>query len=120
MADALASGNWAAARRLSPTDQRSNAQFERDYAGLDRSIVVPVKQTTLSSGLVDLRLGLVAHESRDTGPQTSLFCAHWIVDPASDTVQRLSAQILRTEGGTTPAAQVAPELQATCATIALR
>jgi hypothetical protein len=120
MATALADGDWAGVRRLSPTDTRTVAELERDYAGLDSSTIVPARETTLSSGLVDLRLGLVAHESRATGPQTSLFCVHWIVDPETATVQRLDAARLRTIGGTIPAVQVAPELAATCAGIPLR
>lgn len=120
VASALADGNWAAVRRLSPTDQRTNAQFEKDYAGLDRSTVVPARQTPLSSGLVDLRVGLVAHESRTSGPQTSLFCAHWIVDPVTSTVQRLDGALVRTMGGTIPPSQVSAELATTCATMALR
>ena len=120
MATALADGDWAEVRRLSPTDTRSVAELERDYAGLDSSTIVPARETTLSSGLVDLRLGLVAHESRATGPQTSLFCVHWIVDPKAGTVQRLDAARLRTIGGTVPAAQVARSSAATCASIALR
>ena len=120
VASALADGNWAAVRRLSPTDQRTNAQFERDYAGLDRSTVVLARETTLSSGLVDLRLGLVAHESRASGPQTSLFCTHWIVDPVDATVQRLDGALVRTVGGTVPPGQVAAELAGTCAAMTLR
>ena len=120
MATALADGDWPEVRRLSPTDTRTVAELERDYAGLDSSTIVPARETTLSSGLVDLRLGLVAHESRATGPQTSLFCVHWIVDPTAGTVQRLDAARLRTVGGMIPAAQVAPELTVTCANIALR
>ena len=95
---------------MSPTDQRTNSQFEHDYAGLDSSTVVLAKSTALSSGLIDLRLGLVAHESRSSGPQTSLFCTHWIVDPEDSTVQRLDAALVRTVGGTVPAGQVADEL----------
>jgi hypothetical protein len=120
MATALADGDWAEVRRLSPTDTRTVSELERDYAGLDSSTIVPARERTLSSGLVDLRLGLVAHESRATGPQTSLFCVHWIVDPVAGTVQRLDAARLRTVGGTVPPAQVAPELAVTCANIALR
>jgi hypothetical protein len=120
MATALADGDWAEVRRMSPTDTRTVAALERDYAGLESSTIVPAREATLSSGLVDLRLGLVAHESRDTGPQTSLFCVHWIVDPLAGTVQRLDAVRLRTVGGTIPPAQVAAELATTCATIELR
>jgi hypothetical protein len=120
MATALADGDWTDVRRLSPTDTRTVAQLERDYAGLESSTVVPVDQTTLSSGLVDLRLGLVADEVRTSGPQTSLFCAHWIVDPAAGTVQRLDAVLLRTIGGSIAPAAVAPELSAACAATPLR
>jgi hypothetical protein len=120
MADALADGDWRAVRRLSPTDRRTDAQLATDYAGLDSSTVVPASEAQLSSGLVDLRVGLVAHETRPAGPQTSLFCAHWIVDPANSTVQRLDAAHLRTEGGTIAPAEVEAELADTCATIQLR
>ncbi len=120
MAAALADGDWAEARRLSPTDRRTDAEFARDYAGLQESIVVPARQTTLSSGLVDLRLGLVAHEARPTGDQTSLFCVHWIVDPVDSTVQRLSAALLHTDPGTIPPEQVSASLAATCSTLPLR
>jgi hypothetical protein len=120
MADALADGDWREVRRLSPTDQRTIGEFERDYAGLEQSTVVPVWAAGLSSGLVDLRIGLVAHESRPTGPQTSLFCAHWIVDPSGRTVQRLDAARIRTEPGTTPPADVTAELETTCEMIELR
>ena len=34
MATALADGDWAEVRRLSPTDTRTEAELERDYAGL--------------------------------------------------------------------------------------
>ena len=120
VASALANGDWNAVRRMSPTDQRTNSQFERDYAGLDSSTVVLARSTPLSSGLVDLRLGLVAHESRSSGPQTSLYCTHWIVDPVGSTVQRLDAALVRTVGGTVPAGQVADELAGTCASMSLR
>jgi hypothetical protein len=120
MADALADDDWREVRRLSPTDQRTIAEFERDYAGLERATVVPVWAARLSSGLIDLRIGLVAHEARPTGPQTSLFCAHWIVDPSDRTVQRLDAARVRTEPGTTSPADVTAELETTCESIELR
>jgi hypothetical protein len=120
MADALADDDWREVRRLSPTDQRTIGEFERDYAGLESSTVVPVWAASLSSGLVDLRIGLVAHESRPAGPQTSLFCAHWIVDPSDRTIQRLDAARIRTEPGTTPPADVTAELETTCEMIELR
>ncbi|HKA04130.1 MAG TPA: hypothetical protein VKD67_07360, partial [Acidimicrobiales bacterium] len=116
---ALASGDWAAVRRLSPEEGRTDSQLEAAYGALTDVAIVPARiQPT--DGRTDLRLGLVAHENDATGPATALLCAHWRVDPAAGTVDRISSVRLRLEPGRVDPSTVSAELKQTCATYPLR
>jgi hypothetical protein len=116
---ALASGDWSAVRRLSPDEGRTDTQLETAYGALTDVAIVPAR-IQRANGQVDLRLGLVAHEEHATGPATALLCAHWRVDPAAGTVDRVSSVRLRLEPGRLDPATVTAELAGTCATYPLR
>jgi hypothetical protein len=120
IAAALATGDWAAARRLGTSDRnRTDAQLEAAYGAVTDVTLVPARVTEQGTR-TDLRLGLVAHEDHETGPATAVMCVHWRVDHASHAVQRISSVRLRHEPGTIDPATVADELLATCATYPLR
>ena len=120
IAAALATGDWATARQLGPTDRRrSDAQLQAGYGAVTDVTLVPAK-ITRSRGRTDLRLGLVAHEDHPSGPATAVMCVHWRVDDRTGEVQRISSARLRLEPGTLDPADLADELRATCATYPLR
>jgi hypothetical protein len=116
---ALAAGDWSAVRRLSPDEGRTDAQLQEAYGAVTDVAIVPAR-IERSNGVVDLRLGLVAHEDDPGGPATALLCAHWKVDQAAGTVDRISSVRLRLEPGRIDPMTVAPELARTCATYPLR
>jgi len=119
VAAALADGDWAAVRRLDPDEGRTDAQLETAYGPLTDVAIVPAR-ITRAHGLVDMRLGLVAHEDDPGGPATALLCAHWNYDPATQTVDRVSSTRLQLQPGRLDPASVAPDLARTCATYPLR
>lgn len=116
---ALASGDWATVRRLSPAEGRTDTQLEAAYGALTDVAIVPAR-VQRTDGQIDLRLGLVAHEDHASGPATALLCAHWRVDPAAGTVDRISSVRLRLEPGRVDPSTVSAELKQTCATYPLR
>jgi hypothetical protein len=118
VAAALADGDWAAARRLSPTDTRTDAELQAAYGTLTDVTLVPAR-VVRSGNQADLRLGLVAHEDDPSGPATAVLCAHWVVNEATGTVDRISSARIRLDPGRIDPAPHAPELTRTCATYPL-
>ena len=119
LATALANGDWAKARTLSPTSGSTDAQYQSQYGNLDASTVIPAKAAVLSVTTYSLRIGLVAHETNSGVKQTSLYCAHWNVDTAKGIVTQVSGKKLRSENGTKAATAYTAELANTCASTAL-
>jgi hypothetical protein len=119
VAAALADGDWAAVRRLSPDEGRTDTQLQVAYGALTDVAIVPAR-ISRSGGDFDMRLGLVAHEDDPGGPATALLCAHWRFDPNTRAVDRVSSVRLRLEPGRLDPATVAHELARTCATYPLR
>jgi hypothetical protein len=115
LGDALAAGQWDAARALNPGRNESDAFLQQAYGPLVRTTVVPAAVVDTGRGRFDLRIGLVAHEEQPSGPQSVLMCAHWTVDVPASTVNRLSFNRLRVEAGFVDPASRADELKATCA-----
>jgi len=120
IAAALATGDWALARQLGPTDRtRTDAQLQAGYGAVTDLTLVPARIVD-GGRRTDLRLGLVAHEEHASGPATAVMCVHWRVDDATRSVQRISSVRLRLEPGVIDPAAVADELRDTCATYRLR
>jgi hypothetical protein len=119
VAGALADGDWSVIHRLSPTDTRTDAEFEAAYGAVRDVTIVPARVVRSSVG-ADLRLGLVAHEEHESGPATAVMCVHWRVNQAAGTVDRVSSARLRLEPGWTDPASLADELRRVCATYPLR
>jgi hypothetical protein len=116
LGDALAAGQWDAARALNPGRNESDAFLQQAYGPLVRTTVVPATVVDTGRGRFDLRIGLVAHEEQPSGPQSVLMCAHWKVDVPASTIDRLSFNRLRVEPGFVDPASRADELKTTCAT----
>jgi hypothetical protein len=115
LGDALAAGQWDAARALNPGRNESDAFLQQEYGPLVRTTIVPATVIDAGGGRFDLRIGLVAHEEQPTGQQSVLMCAHWKVDVPASTVARMSFNRLRVEPGFVDPAARAAELRTTCA-----
>jgi len=117
--DALANGQWSAARTLNPGRNESDAFLQQAYGPMEQATIVPAAVKALSPDRFDMRLGIVSHEAQPAGQQTVLLCSHWQVDAASQTVVRLASTRLRVEGGYVDPSAVSGELTSTCATVPL-
>jgi len=121
LATALADANWSSARTLSPTSSQTDAAYSKDYGDLTDSTVVPVNTTALGSGVYNVRMGLVAHETNSAGVRrTVLFCSHWDVDTATSTIKRVSGTRLKVVTGRVEVATVRAELLSSCASASLK
>jgi hypothetical protein len=118
--DALANGQWNAARTLNPGRNESDAFLQQAYGPIEQATIVPAAVKALSSDRFDMRLGIVSHEAQPAGQQTVLLCSHWQVDAATQTVVRLASTRIRVEGGYVAPSAVSGELTSTCATVPLR
>jgi len=76
------------------------------YAGLEASTVVLAESFVSNEGPVDLWLAQIAHEIRPTGPQTSVYCNHWMFEPATVTIKRLDGEVVLTEPGFTSVSEI--------------
>ena len=117
--DALANGQWSAARTLNPGRNESDAFLQNAYGPMEQATIVPATVKPLSADRFDLRIGIVSHEAQPAGQQTVLLCSHWQVDAAAQTVVRLASTRLRVEGGYVDPSAVSGELTSTCATVPL-
>lgn len=86
VATATADGDWATYRQLRPEPAYTDAELESGYEGLESATVVLASWSATDGGAVDLALGLIAHESRPSGPQTALHCVVWRYFPDSGTI----------------------------------
>ncbi len=117
--DALANGQWSAARTLNPGRNESDAFLQNAYGPMEQATIVPAAVKPLSADRFDMRIGIVSHEAQPAGQQTVLLCSHWQVDAATRTVVRLASTRLRVEGGYVDPSTVSGELTSTCATVPL-
>ena len=117
--DALANGQWNAARTLNPGRNESDAFLQNAYGPIEQATIVPAAVKPLSADRFDMRIGIVSHEAQPAGQQTVLLCSHWQVDAAAQTVVRLASTRLRVEGGYVDPSAVSGELTSTCATVPL-
>ena len=117
--DALANGQWSAARTLNPGRNESDAFLQNAYGPIEQATIVPAAVKPLSADRFDMRIGIVSHEAQPAGQQTVLLCSHWQVDAAAQTVVRLASTRLRVEGGYVDPSAVSGELTSTCATVPL-
>lgn len=117
--DALANGQWNAARTLNPGRNESDAFLQNAYGPIEQATIVPAAVKPLSADRFDMRIGIVSHEAQPAGQQTVLLCSHWQVDAAAQTVVRLASTRLRVEGGYVDPSAVTGELTSTCATVPL-
>ncbi len=117
--DALANGQWNAARTLNPGRNESDAFLQSAYGPMEQATIVPAAVKPLSADRFDMRIGIVSHEAQPAGQQTVLLCSHWQVDAATRTVVRLASTRLRVEGGYVDPSTVSGELTSTCATVPL-
>ncbi len=117
--DALANGQWNAARTLNPGRNESDAFLQNAYGPIEQATIVPAAVKPLSADRFDMRIGIVSHEAQPAGLQTVLLCSHWQVDAAAQTVVRLASTRLRVEGGYVDPSAVTGELTSTCATVPL-
>src|SRR5262249_29380355 len=104
---------------LDPDEGRTDAQLETAYGPLTDVAIVPAR-VTRANGLVDMRLGLVAHEDDPGGPATALLCAHWNYDPTSHTVDRVSSTRFQSHPAAPDPATWASAPARPCATYPLR
>jgi hypothetical protein len=87
LASALASHNWEQTRSIFPSiSEKSDAQLQADYGGLNDSTVVVTHETPNSDGTVNLTGGYIAWETVHDSQQTSVYCIGWHIDPAAQTV----------------------------------
>jgi hypothetical protein len=117
--DALANGQWSAARSLNPGRNETDAFLQNAYGPIEQATIVPAAVKPLSADRFDMRIGIVSHEAQPAGQQTVLLCSHWQVDAAAQTVVRLASTRLRVEGGYVDPSAVSGELTSTCATVPL-
>jgi hypothetical protein len=117
--DALANGQWNAARTLNPGRNESDAFLQNAYGPIEQATIVPAAVKPLSADRFDMRIGIVSHEAQPAGQQTVLLCSHWQVDAATQTVVRLASTRLRVEGGYVDPSAVSGELTSTCASVPL-
>ena len=121
LAAALASSDWATARKINPAGALSDAKYGADYGNLTDSTVVPVVTTATGKSTYSMRLGLVAHETTPAGVRsTTLFCVHWNADTAASTIVQVDGSKVRTASGRVEASAVTSELKKACAAANLK
>ena len=121
LATALASSDWATARKINPAGALSDAKYGADYGTLTDSNVVPIATTATGKSTYSMRLGLVAHETTPAGVRsTTLFCVHWNADTAASTIVQVDGSKVRTAPGRVEASAVTSELKKACAAANLK
>jgi hypothetical protein len=105
LADAFAESNWAAVRQLSPTNPLTDAQLTEGYGGLDELTLVLGGSRAIDSKTIVLYLMQVAHETRPTGPQTSLYCVRWDYHADTQTIVQQAGELLSRDDGTIPVSE---------------
>lgn len=121
LATALASSDWATARKINPAGALSDAKYGADYGTLTDSNVVPIATTATGKSTYSMRFGLVAHETTPAGVRsTTLFCVHWNADTAASTIVQVDGSKVRTAPGRVEASAVTSELKKACAAANLK
>jgi len=85
--DALANGQWSVVRSMNPAFAGySDSRFEEGWGDIDQQFLVPVETEAPNV----IRVGLIVHQLYDIngagGPQTSIFCNTWTIDPVAERV----------------------------------
>lgn len=104
LATAYADGDWETARRISPLPAWDDATYEEGFGGLEASTVFLGGTDTTDPTRLGMYLMQVAHETRPTGDQTSLYCVRWDLQIGSSTIDKIAGNILLQEPGFTPPA----------------
>lgn len=116
LAGALADGDWNLARALEPAKQGwTDTQFISAYGDLVASSPVFVRAS--NGHPIDVRIGLVAHQTPvGGGQQTTLYCVTWVVDLAGPTVTQVGSESseLTTMGGWVDPVTVVDRIRASC------
>jgi hypothetical protein len=98
LGDAFANGDWDTARLISPLPEWTDKVYEEGFDGLEAVTIFPVSYY-LREERVEMWLLQVAHESRPTGPQTSLYCVRWDYLFAREIIERVTGYLLVTNPG---------------------
>jgi hypothetical protein len=102
LATAYADGDWETARRISPVPAWDDETYEEGFAGLEASTMFLGGTDTATAGRLGMYLMQVAHETRQEGPQTSIYCVRWDLVIESSTIDRIAGKLLLREPGFTP------------------
>jgi hypothetical protein len=104
LASALADGDWSTARAISPLPDWDNQTYAEGFAGLDASTVFLGGVDDSDPDRLVMYLMQVAHESRQEGAQTSIYCVRWDLLIDSSTIDKVAGELLLREPGFTPPA----------------
>ncbi len=114
-ASALADGHWAEARTVYPSVGGSGDAPVTGFEALEKSTVFA---TSVSPDGTDVRGAYLAWEALSDGPQTSIYCMHWTVDPQAGIVTDIDSSGLPSKSGAWTSfespADAASEVQALC------
>lgn len=102
LATAFAEGDWDTARDISPLPEWDDETYEEGFAGLEAATLYLGGSRRESPDRFVMYLLQVAHEIRDTGPQTSIYCVRWDLLTQSDTIDRVAGELMLQEDGHTP------------------
>lgn len=99
LASAFAVGDWTTARAISPLPEWDDATFEAAFEGLEASTIVLAAASAEADSSVRLWLALIAHETRPSGPQTSVYCMEWYYNDPTGQIDRLASVTIDTNPG---------------------
>jgi hypothetical protein len=101
LATAYADGDWVLARSISPEPNYTDAELEAGYAGLEASTLF-LGDMTESADRIQMWLLMVAHEIDSGRERTSLYCIQWDYVPASNTIDKISGELINRLDGFVP------------------
>lgn len=105
LAVALAAGDWTTARQINPRIPYTDAELAEGYEGLEASTLILGGNEWVSENQLALYLLMVAHQSRPSGQQTSIYCVRWDYRSDEQTIEQVAGRLVLQEQGWTPASE---------------